>query len=372
MINQFFPLKYGPVVCAVGHNYIIMVPVRNSVLIKVDVGGKEYFNVSNGIRIRNSYVQKFTVPMAELDNAKEYTVICEIGKQYESKKTVSRKYKFIPVPSDREINIYDISDTHGMYKESIAAAANFNRKIDLLILNGDISSSSETINDILLNYKIAFSITKGEIPCIITRGNHDLRGKNAEKLPELMPYRDNKPYFTVTIGDTWFMILDCGEDKVDSHKEYYHGAAFHDFRLQETEYIKDVIKNADKEYNAPGIKKRILVSHIAINYEDNELCQGERPFNIEHEIYNSWCSLIEENIKPNIYITGHLHIFKIFQPESEFNNRKLSCPTIVGGEPGYGKKNKFTGAGIVLHNDHADVIFTDSNGFRSETNSLNF
>ena len=67
-----------PVVCAAGENYIICVPSPAPVLMRVVVGDTEYTNDFCGVKISSCSVQKFTVPMRALDDAKQYTVCYEI------------------------------------------------------------------------------------------------------------------------------------------------------------------------------------------------------------------------------------------------------------------------------------------------------
>lgn len=67
-------LRTSPLVAAVRDYYLICVPVNVPVLMKVTVGGRDYLCHSNGIRISNTRVQKFRVPMEVLDKAREYRV----------------------------------------------------------------------------------------------------------------------------------------------------------------------------------------------------------------------------------------------------------------------------------------------------------
>jgi 3',5'-cyclic AMP phosphodiesterase CpdA len=60
----------------------------------------------------------------------------------------------------------------------------FGDDIDLLVLNGDISDHSSSVQNISMIYQIASGITEGRRPCIYSRGNHDMRGAFAEHLAE--------------------------------------------------------------------------------------------------------------------------------------------------------------------------------------------
>ena len=110
-----------PVVFAVKDEYQIMIPVKSELLMWVEIGGEKYFDEVNGIIRSSKNIHKFTVPMSELDKAKGYDVcyrkVIE-RKPYrtETEEAVSVHFDFNPVPTDREIKLYHISDTHGKHR----------------------------------------------------------------------------------------------------------------------------------------------------------------------------------------------------------------------------------------------------------------
>lgn len=359
-------LRSGPVVCAVGDNYHIMVPTKKKVLMSIVVGDKIYYNHSNGIRRSDVPVQRFIVPQKILDSVKKYTVIYEemiMRMAYSCVKgeTGEIEYSFKPLEKNNNINIYHISDCHGLLKPSVDAASFFGNDLDLLILNGDIASSSSKLSDIFLTYDIAYRVTKGEIPCIISRGNHDLRGKMAEKLDIMLPCHNGNSYYSVKLNNLWLLLLDCGEDKPDSHEEYSSTVACHQFREEETEFLEKIVDNAQREYSGKNIKYKIVVSHIPFSHNNTHECCGERPFNIETQLYTHWCDILREKVKPNFCLSGHLHKYELCPIGGKYDNKGLNIPIIIGGKPFDDKKNKSTaGAAITLSDNCADIRFTDS------------
>ncbi len=367
----------GPVVCAVGKDYVICVPVRKKLLMKIAVDGKEYFCHSNGVRKSDVKVQKITVPSEALNRAKKYTVIYEVINSRapyscDKQEPVSVEYSFRPPEKESGIKIYHLSDVHGFEKAAVKTGDFFGSELDLLILNGDIASSSNTSNDILLTFRIAHKITKGEIPCVISRGNHDLRGKYAEKLEEFLPTDNGRTYFTVRLGSLWILVLDCGEDKPDSHKEYSGTAAFHQFRERESEFIDKIIENSKNEYDAEDVKYRFVLCHIPFCYDNNEECKGERPFNIEKEIYTDWCEKIRDNISPHLSLFGHLHVTEICSPGSELDSKNLGGNIIIGGKPvnKKGEVKNVIGTAINAEKDFFRVRFTDSKKYVCEDKKI--
>lgn len=358
-------LRSGPVVTCVGTDYIICVPVTKDVLMKINVDDEEFFFHCNGVRISSTRLQRFIVPCEKLNKARSYTVSykeiterkpysCSFGEEK------SHTYNFRPLEKNEGVNIYCISDAHGKDAPAVGAAGYFRDNLDLLILNGDISSSSETEDDVLLQYDIAYRITKGEIPCIIVRGNHDLRGKFAEKLGEYLPTQSGRTYYSVTLGSFWFLVLDCGEDKDDSHREYSSTVCCHRFRKEETEYIRFIAANKKKEFLKEGVKHRIIISHVPFEYNNMSVCKLEKPFNIEQEIYGEWCRLIRDEIKAEFMLCGHIHTSEIWR-NGKNDDKGIRIPVVVGGDPGkkYNKDDNYCGTALTVYSDRAEIVFND-------------
>lgn len=357
-------LRGTPVVCAVLDKYIICVPINKKVLMSITVGEKNYFCHSNGIRRSDVNVQKFTVPMEVLNKAKKYTVTYEViinraPKICEKEAPVSVTYDFKPLTKKTNINIYHISDSHGASAAAIRTGKYFKEDLDLLILNGDIASQTSTQKDLFISLDIASAITGGKIPCIISRGNHDLRGKAAEKLEEYLPTDNGKTYYTVKIGSLFFVLLDCGEDKDDSHREYSGTVCCHSFREDQTAFLEELANN---DINA---EHRIVLSHVPFNMDNTDECKGERPFNIERELYAKWCRLIREHIKPDFMLSGHVHTTEIIRANCARDNKNLGVDTILGGAPieKNGKPVGVVGCAITLTNGSTLVRFTDNKGY---------
>lgn len=355
-------IKYGPVVCAVEDNYQVMIPSSKRCTMTLTVGNQIFCNSVNGVKKTDCKVHSFTIPQKLLDKEKSYTVTAEAVFSSIGRNTVQQEtFSFQPVINKDKLCIYHISDTHGMFSETVTAANTFRGNIDLLILNGDISSSSNKYSDILLNYKIAFAITKGNFPCIITRGNHDLRGCKAQYLNELLPSSDGKHYYFTSLSDYDFLILDCGEDKDDSHREYEGLADFHTMRAEETEFLRERLYSYSGKDNKN--KTGLVISHIPFNYCDNGESKGERPFNIENELYAQWCDLINSYFAPKAYLVGHLHRTEIWNQNHENNHRNLACHTIIGSKPFKNQSNKVMCAcHLSIEKNEFTITFNDSDG----------
>jgi Icc-related predicted phosphoesterase len=347
---------------AAGKSYFIFVPFDDEVIMWVTVKDKTFYDDCNGIFRSNTRMHKVELPYEALDEAKEYTVhyikmidrrpYCPIS---EEERSITLPFR--PVPTDREINIYHIADAHNMVDEPISAGSYFGDKIDLLVLNGDIPNHSGDIENFNAIYEIAAAITKGSCPVVFARGNHDTRGIHAEDMPNYIPIHNGRTYYSFRVGCVWGLLLDCGEDKRDTSDEYGHTICFHNFRLKETDFIKSVIANAKNEYEAEGVKHRIVISHNAFVHS------YQSPFDIEKDIFAEWSKLLRENIKPEVMICGHAHELNIYYPEnSEWNTNGSICPVVIGSTIKKKKPVYFAGCGYVFYDENIEVVFTDSNG----------
>ena len=321
------------------------------VVMWVEVNGKSYYDASNGILRSARSSHRMTVPQSELNAAKEYTLCCHVltkRKAYFSQTEPLQKktYKFRPIEKTENIKFFMLGDCHNRVKAPIAVTQYYGKDLDLLILNGDILDRSEKYSDLINLFKVAGGATNGEIPVVYARGNHEPRGVMAEELEYYSPLRNGYSYFTFRVGPIWGIVLDCGEDKPDGHDAYGHTIACHPFRLEETEYLKSVIANADKEYNAPDVKYRLVVCHI--------------PFirgNFEADIYREWCKLLRENVKPNLMFSAHYHRLKVVRPGDDWDKNGIPCTVVIGSRTGKG--DDWTGTAVELTEKKAAVRFVN-------------
>lgn len=359
-------LRYSPAVFVVGNSYQILVPVKKSSLLWVEVGGKCYYDEQNGIMRSLTCIHRVSVPMEELDRAKKYTVcervIIKRTPKFPKTKDVCRTdFEFRPIP-ENNIRIYHIADTHNHVDAPVKSAKAFG-SIDLLIMNGDIPNHSGEVKYFDTIYEIAEKLTGGNIPVVFARGNHDLRGFHAEEIADYTPNQNGNTYYSFTLGNIWGLVLDCGEDKDDSHPEYGFTVACHSFRERQTQYIKSIIENSKNEYDNPDIKYRFIISHNPFTLKLHA------PFDIEEEIYSEWAKLIKDNIHPNLMICGHLHGLVLSDIGGKYDDLGQPCRLLVGSDIA---DNYHAGCGLTLtEGEEIKVDFTDSNGNHLTEESVN-
>ncbi len=358
-------LRTYPAVYAVCDTYHIMVPVKTKCTMWVRVGDEEYFDESNGILKSNVTLHKMVVPAEELNREKKYTICLRKmidRKPYfsETGDVVEMSFDFKPVCSD-EVRAYHISDAHTLVKMPVKAAKYFEEvrgKIDFLVLNGDVPDSSGKLEHFDNIYDIVSELTQGNIPVIFSRGNHDMRGVCAENIAEYTPCHNGNSFFSFRLGNIWGLVIDCGEDKPDDSNEYGNTICCHAFRKRETQYIKDVIANKEKEYGAEGVEHKIVIAHHPFTTKQKP------PFDIEQELYKHWAELLKENVDPEVMICGHMHTLEVLYPGNEKDVLGQPCPIVIGAKLKVSANPEedcyYAGAGYTFKKDCIEVVFTDS------------
>lgn len=115
---------------------------------------------------------------------------------------------------------------------------------DFVIYNGDCidDPSSEDQALSFLSYSNE-QVKAEEKPVFYIRGNHEIRGAYSVELNQLFDYVGGKTYGAFNLGDTRFVLLDCGEDKPDSHPVYYGLNSFEQLRNDQLDFLRDEIKS---------------------------------------------------------------------------------------------------------------------------------
>lgn len=351
-------LETYPTVYAVGDRYQIIVPVTEETVTWVSVGGRSYYDDSNGVLRSDTRTHKMELPASELDAAGEYTLFwrrVRERKPYFSDlgEEESLTVPFRPVRGDA-LCFYHVADAHNRVASPVAAAKNCGEALDFLVLNGDIPNHSGDIRNFSAIHRIAGEITHGQIPVIFSRGNHDTRGIYAEHLAEHTPTDGGRSYYTVRLGPVWAVVLDCAEDKPDDHAEYGGTVCCRDFRLRQTEFLRRIASDPTHEYGAPGVKHRLVIVH-------NPFTETfDPPFDIEQELFTEWCEILRA-VRPELMLCGHTHRCYLTVPGGERDDKGAPCPVVCASCPGESEE-KFTGGVFTLTEKEILVRYTDQDG----------
>ncbi len=131
-------------------------------------------------------------------------------------------------------------------------------KTDFLVLNGDIASYAVSIDTVIKHSIAPIAEQVSRIPTIFVRGNHEGRGRDANKVYDLYPTSTGEFYYSFRQGPAAFIVLDGGEDKPDNSCEYSGMADYDNYRAQELAWLKKAVK--DPSFTSAPIK--ICLIHV--------------------------------------------------------------------------------------------------------------
>ncbi|MBR0464717.1 MAG: metallophosphoesterase [Clostridia bacterium] len=359
-----------PCVYIVGHDYQIVFNTDAHGIAWVEIGGEVFPDERDGLMRSETTVHRATVPVEKLDAAKKYAVCFRAlpeRKPYwpQLGETERQEYAFRPIDWSDGLQIYHVADAHSHIDEVIDAAGYFGDRLDLLVMNGDIPAESKTEKDVLAVFDIAGGITGGERPVVFARGNHDTRGKYALEFTDFIGTDEGRTYFTFRTGALWGVVLDCGEDKLDSEAEYGGLVCCEPFRRRQTAFLKRILENRRSEFDAPGVKLRFAICHIPFMTELMGESGGK--FDIERRRYAEWTALLNE-MGLDLMLCGHQHRLYAFLPDDPMMRYGANFPVLVGARPQFVRQgeqgqDRFCGAAVESKDGRITAAYTDNLGW---------
>lgn len=182
---------------------------------------------------------------------------------------------------------------------------------DFVFFNGDCVD--DPVNRAQASHFIK-ELTEGvhgdRIPTFFMRGNHEIRNAYSIGLRDHFDYVGDKTYGAFNWGDTRIVMLDCGEDKPDTHPVYYDLNDFAQLRQDQVSFMKREM--ASKAFKKA--KKRILVHHIPLYGYDENLCN------------DLWKPVLAK-APFDICLNAHTHEYAYHPKGTQGNN----YPVIIGG-----------------------------------------
>ena len=157
-----------------------------------------------------------------------------------------------------------VNDIHGrdsVFRLLIGDAPR--QKPDFVCLNGDLLNSIESEKALFEGFLASASelLTPAGIPLVVTRGNHDGRGKFARHWLDYFPTPTGESYYTFRRGPVFFVVLDGCEDKPDSDIRYYGLSTADAYREQQAQWLRGVV--AGEEFRSAPY--RIVLIHMPPN-----------------------------------------------------------------------------------------------------------
>lgn len=315
-----------PVVYAVEDTYQITFTTAAKGSAWVVIDDIEYNDTYAGYRKTENTIHKITVPMEVLDNAGEYTLYtrsmllrgpyCAL-----QGRTIRASYRWRGVNSNDGLNYYVLSDTHNARKTPYEAATYFGDSLDFLISCGDNVSWIDRKADLTEMLFLAGKITKGEVPVIYARGNHETKGIKAHEFYQYVGSRGEDFYYTFRLKNIWGVVLDVGENHADDFVKYYEAAKFDAYRDEQTKFLDRVLENAENEFDAPDTDYRIAVCHIPLTIKYEEDHAGK--------VKDEWLKRLNQ-MKLTILYSGHVHELWYIDDTFETGSLLTQCKEYSG------------------------------------------
>ena len=182
---------------------------------------------------------------------------------------------------------------------------------DFVFFNGDcIDDPNNRAQASRFIKQLTEGVKGDQVPTFFMRGNHEIRNAYSIGLRDHFDYVGGKTYGAFNWGDTRIVMLDCGEDKTDDHKEYSGLNDFTQLRQDQVGFLKQELSS--KAFKKA--KKRILIHHIPLYGFDGNLCN------------DLWRPVLEK-APFDISLNAHLHRYA-YHPKG---SQKCAYPVIVGG-----------------------------------------
>ena len=311
-IGSYF--THEAVVYAVEDTYQIVFSTNHSATAWVEVGGEKYYDLFAGSMKSNDTVHKIVVPQDKLDNAKGYSIHAE-KMIYRGPfggfkgKEISKSYNFRPVDTSNGLVYYVMSDVHHARKGAVDTALSV-KDLDFLVILGDSVGMMDYYDDVQFSNVLAHDVTKGEMPVVYARGNHEIKGAYAEELHKYVGSKNGSFYYWFKLDDVFGITLDLGEDHDDDWWEYYGTAQFDLYHKEQTLFLQDLL--ATKPYE--NYRYTLVACHIPIQFVNSRKNHTD--------VKETWTDLLNQ-IGVDLAVYGHQHDLYPFLAgqETMYNNK---------------------------------------------------
>lgn len=286
----YFDFLSDPMVIDNGEGYSVAfaTSAAGTGYIEYEYGGERYklYDESSGRLRGSSTIHSIVVPYEHLNNNTYRVGSMRVFEEYayggrNGRSIVSQDYVFTPCTKE-DITLLCVSDWHTRNNKAKEAISHLG-EYDAVLMMGDAAPGLQYESE-AAEYIVKFGgdISRGSMPIIYTRGNHETRGKYASELSVAL--KMDKYYYETSFGDYRFIVLDSAEDKEDSHPEYGGLADYENYRARMTEWLEGL--------DATG-QRTIALCHAPSLFIEEDLTA------------RAWAKL--EDLNSSLLISGHLH-----------------------------------------------------------------
>lgn len=349
---QLFPLNTYkmtsvPMVIDNGEGYSVVFATNDTGTgyVEYEYNGQSYkiFDETNGKLDCETKIHTVFVPYDHLEN-NTYTVGSQrVIEQYSygsrtGKEIKSIEYKFVVNEAPDQTYLV-LSDWHTELDKAYDAIKHVG-EYDAVILLGDASPGIDFEEEVIRNIvEFGGTVSKGTKPVIFARGNHETRGAYADNLSEALGMENF--YYKTNIGPYSFIVLDSGEDKIDSHLEYGGLNVFEKSRSEMVNWLSQL---------GGSTGKTIALSH------------DWKISNVEKDLSEAaWHHL--ETYRVSLMLSGHSHECRLVGEGDEDEKAFAAAhPGIVGYMVGGMNEKTFVATKMTLSDETVKLEAFDNKG----------
>lgn len=330
-----FQISHGPYLQEVtvdGATFVFLTSDKSFSCIELkqqgDASAVRYYHSRNGLRDANNTFHAIRVENLQAATNYEYRIVSKEMRSFEPYKVTFRDsitsqwFPFQTVdPKKKGATFFVTSDTHSdaAKLESLLKQCDY-KTCDAFFYAGDVMNYMNSEEAPFTSFiDTSVKLFASSIPFEVVRGNHETRGDMARTYPHFFPKKDGKIYGSYLLGDIMVVMLDCGEDKPDTHPVYAQLTDFDAYRTEQAEWLKQLVKTAE-------FKKatyRIVISHFPMEIESDEYKQA-----VGHGLYDlqQKCLPILNRANIDLMVSGHTHRFAFHESSAE----GCRFPVLVG------------------------------------------
>ena len=208
-------------------------------------------------------------------------------------------------PAGAESHFVVWNDTHE-HHDTIRRLHEITPAADFLLWNGDTCNDWHKEEQLIptLLHPAEQDFTAGR-PLLLTWGNHDVRGKWAFRVKEMMATPHGRPFYAFRSGPVAFISLHTGEDKPDNHPGFCGRVAFEALRQEQAQWLEKItaepsIRDAPHKVVFCHIPLRWIKEHGVPDYAGGGYDHFARECRISwHDALVKWGA--------QVIISGHTH-----------------------------------------------------------------
>lgn len=289
---------------------------------------RRYFNTTNGVK-NTSLLHVVKVTGLKPGTTYRYRVYATEVLEHKGVEVIYGRTDALDVwqsipPSFRtndaakpETSFAVINDIHGRTDDipALLKAADVLQK-DMVFFNGDMLSQLRNEGELFSGFMdVSIDLFARQIPMYYARGNHETRGLFATSFQHYFSPKEPHLYYMFRQGPVCFVVLDTGEDKPDSDIEYSGITDYDNYRTEQAEWLKEVVRS--EEFR--NARFRIVIAHMPPQPVKG-LWHGPQ------EVLDKFVPILNE-AGIDAMLCGHLHRYIHCKPDA-----RVKFPVIINSK----------------------------------------